>query len=79
MSRWAGKIVQVAWVLIGLSVVGNVAAIAAVGETAILLHPPLPLVGVSIAMERERPQNDSLADGQAIVFTAATGGLAWQS
>ena len=25
----------------------------AVGETVILLHPPLPLVGVSIAMERE--------------------------
>ena len=30
----------------------------AVGETVILLHPPLPLVGVSIAMERERQQND---------------------
>ena len=36
----------------------------AVSETVILLHPPLPLVGVSIAMERERQQNDSLADGQ---------------
>ena len=35
----------------------------AVGETVILLHPPLPLVGVSIAMERERQQNDSLANG----------------
>ena len=37
----------------------------AVGETVILLHPPLPLhvVGVSIAMEKERQQNDSLADG----------------
>ena len=35
----------------------------AVGETVILLHPPLPLAGVSIAMERERQQNDSLADG----------------
>ena len=32
-------------------------------ETVILLHPPLPLVGVSIAMERERQQNDSLARG----------------
>ena len=31
--------------------------------SAILLHPPLPLVGVSIAMEREREQNDSLVDG----------------
>ena len=36
----------------------------AVGETSvILLHPPLPSVGVSIVMERERQQNDSLADG----------------
>ena len=35
----------------------------AVGEAVILLHPPPPLVGVSIWMERERQQNDSLADG----------------
>ena len=35
----------------------------AIGETVILLHPPLPLVGVSIAMERDRQQNDSLANG----------------
>ena len=35
----------------------------AVGETVILLHPTLPLAGVSIAMERERQQNDSLANG----------------
>ena len=35
----------------------------AVGETVILLHPPLPLVGASMAMERERQQKDSLADG----------------
>ena len=41
----------------------HVQAGAAVGETVILLHPPLPLVAVSIAMERERQQNDSLADG----------------
>ena len=33
-----------------------------VGEIAILLHPPLPLVSVSIAMERERQQNDSLVN-----------------
>ena len=39
------------------------AVILAIGETVILLHPPLPLVGVSIVMERERQQNDSLADG----------------
>ena len=38
-------------------------AAVAVGETVILLHPPPPLVGVSVAMERERQQNDSLADG----------------
>ena len=35
----------------------------AVGETVILLHPPLPLVGLSIRMERGFHQNDSLADG----------------
>ena len=35
----------------------------AIGETVILLHPPLPLVGVSIVMERERQHNDSLAIG----------------
>ena len=38
-------------------------AFQAVGETVILLHPPLPLAGVSIRMERGRQQNDSLADG----------------
>ena len=39
----------------------------AVGETVILPHPPLPLVGVSIAMERGRQQNDrTLADGYAM-------------
>ena len=32
-------------------------------RTVILLHPPLPLVGVSIVMERERQQNDSLVNG----------------
>ena len=36
----------------------------AIGETVILLHPPLPLVGVSIATMRECQQNDrTLADG----------------
>ena len=36
----------------------------AVGETAILLHPLLPLVGVSISMERGCQQIDrNLADG----------------
>ena len=36
---------------------------AAVDETVILLHPPLPLAGVSIVMEKERQQNDSLVNG----------------
>ena len=35
----------------------------AVGETVILLDPPLPLVGVSIETKRECQQNGSLADG----------------
>ena len=35
----------------------------AVGETVILLHPPLLLVGVSIGMWMGRQQNDRLADG----------------
>ena len=37
----------------------------AVGESSvILLHPPLPVVGVSIATERERQQSDrTLANG----------------
>ena len=32
-------------------------------RASILLHLPLPAVGVSIVMERGRQQNDSLADG----------------
>ena len=35
----------------------------AVGETVILLQPPLPSLGVSAGMERGCLQNDSLADG----------------
>ena len=35
----------------------------AVGETVILLHPPLPLLGVSIGIKGGCHQNDSLADG----------------
>ena len=39
-------------------------ALIAVGQTVILpAQPPRPLVGVSIVMERERQQNDSLANG----------------
>ena len=37
--------------------------VLAVDETVIMLHLPLSLVGVSVAMERERQQNDSLANG----------------
>ena len=34
------------------------------GESSvILLHPPLPVVGVSIGMGGDREQSDSLADG----------------
>ena len=49
-------------------------AATAPDETVILLHPPLPLVGVSIVMERERQQNDSLVNVQAA--TACTDPLA---
>ena len=35
----------------------------AVGETVILLHPPLSLVGVLIGIKRGCHQNESLADG----------------
>ena len=38
-------------------------ALLAIDETVILLHPPLPLAGVSIVMERERQQIDSLVNG----------------
>ena len=35
----------------------------AIGETVILLHLPLHLVGVSIGIKRGCQQNDCLADG----------------
>ena len=38
-------------------------AMVAVGETVLLLHPPLPLVGLSIWIKGGCHQNDSLADG----------------
>ena len=41
--------------------VGNIQV--AVGETVILLHPPLPAAGVSTEKTRECQQLDSLADG----------------
>ena len=36
---------------------------SAVDETVILLHPPPPVAGVSIEMERGRQQTDSLVRG----------------
>ena len=44
---------------------GRLPAGLAVDETVILLHPRLPLVGVSIVMERGCHQNDSLVNGYA--------------
>ena len=41
----------------------DLGAIIAVGETVILLPPPLPSVGVSGGMKKGVEQNDSLADG----------------
>ena len=46
-----------------LLIVGANGVGIAVGETVILLHPSLPLAGVSLGLERECQQNDSLADG----------------
>ena len=40
-----------------------ITTVTTIGYGDITPVPPLPLVGVSIAMERERQQNDSLADG----------------
>ena len=42
---------------------GAVPVYPAVGETVMLLHPPPPLVGVSMRMERGCQQNGGLADG----------------
>ena len=44
-------------------VFGGLTARLAVGETVILLHRPLSLVGVSMWVERGCQQNDSLANG----------------
>ena len=43
----------------------------AVDETVNLLHSPLPLIGVSIVMERERQRNDGLVTGYGRLPTAA--------
>ena len=42
---------------------GTTAPASPRSSAAILLHPPLPLVGVSTVMKRERQQNDSLVRG----------------
>ena len=46
----------------GAELAGVIRRHLATGETVILLYPPLHLVGVSIAMEIKRQQNDSLAN-----------------
>ena len=46
----------------GAELAGVIRRRLATGETVILLYPPLHLVGVSIAMEIKRQQNDSLAN-----------------
>ena len=44
-------------------VVQNTALVLIAARAVILLHLPLPVVGVSIEMQRGRPQNNSLAVG----------------
>ena len=41
----------------------RVKALLAIGETVILMAPPVPLVVVSLGINRGCRQNDSLADG----------------
>ena len=50
----------------------------AVGETVILLHPPLPLAGVSTVMERERQQNDRLVNGYTRRSTRTAFTFCWK-
>ena len=50
--------------LLDMADLATLPAQLAVGETVILLHPPLPSAGVSMRTERGRQQNDStLANG----------------
>ena len=60
--------------LVPRDAVQHAGLVAAVDETVILLHPPLPLVGVSIVMERERQQNDSLVNGYLVELELQLGG-----
>ena len=58
-----------------LALVAGLGACLAVGETVILLHPVLPLVGVSIGMKRGCQQNDrTLADGYACLLALEQAG-----
>ena len=59
LLRWA---VQQGWPVLPKSSKPERVRVA-VGETVILLTPPLSLVGVSTGIESGRQQNDSLADG----------------
>ena len=61
--QFHGAYIHPALVIRSGGVGGGRGVCTAVDETAILLHPLLPLVGISIVMERERQQLDSLADG----------------
>ena len=44
---------------VGAAFDGGLLAAIAVGEAAFLLHPPLPLSGISTGIERGCQQNDS--------------------
>ena len=63
-GRWRGRRTSVAlaahWAFHAMNAPANACA---VGEPVILLHPPLPSLGVWTRAERERQQSDSLADG----------------
>ena len=41
----------------------STSALAVDEISVVLLHPPLPVAGVSIVMQRERQQSDSLVNG----------------
>ena len=58
-----GEFLQYRWYVAIAARTTSACRLAIDESSVILLQPPLPLVGVPIAMERERQQNDSLADG----------------
>ena len=67
-QNWANRL---SWSICWWSSVhaeGGLYTAVAPDETVILLHPPLPLVGVSIVTEGERQQNDSFVRGYSSPF-----------